>query len=211
MIINFLGDSITNGGGAEKYSDCYVSLVAKSTGSVVFNYGIGGTGFTRKKVFSGDMTDEDFLMRAEKMGDADLVFVFGGTNDYGHSSAPLGDVFSSDVYTFCGAVNRLIDYLSEKYGADKICFILPLHRYNEDDPYGEDRPIPVAPLCDYVFALKEILDKRNIVYIDLLKEIPTPIVNTGDEFTVDGLHPNNAGHKVIADKIVSYLKTKGRV
>ena len=211
MKINFLGDSITQGAGASCVATQYVSLVGEMLGCVARNYGEGGTRIAKQTVPSElAIFDRDFLMRSELMEkDADMVFVFGGTNDYGHGDAELGDIDSMDEYTFCGAVNSLIAKLSAIYGKEKLHFILPLHRYNEDNLYGEgNKKKAGAPLSTYVALLKEMLQKQGIPTLNFEKEFPIPAVNDGtDGLTVDGLHPNDTGHRLLAEKICEYIRS----
>lgn len=47
--INFLGDSITQGGCASTDENRYVDLIAAKTGAVCRNYGVGGTRLARQK------------------------------------------------------------------------------------------------------------------------------------------------------------------
>ena len=63
--------------------------------------------------------------------DADLVFCFGGTNDFGHGSAPLGKDGSKDVYTFKGAVNVLFKNLIKKRNllTEYICLMKARNNY----------------------------------------------------------------------------------
>lgn len=215
MKINFLGDSITQGVGASSEENCYVSLVGQMLGVEVCNYGVGGTRFARQKHRSWVCVwDYDFQMRMQLMaqmdGDADLVFVFGGTNDYGHGDAEIGEKDSFDPYTFYGAINNIVSFLIEKYGKEKICFILPTPRYNQDNIYGSrNKEKASLTLCGYVEAIKERLNFYKVEYIDLFEKfIPIPQVNTGDEYTIDGLHPNDKGHQFIAEKIVEYIQTR---
>ncbi len=212
MKINFLGDSITQGAGASSVETQYVSVVGQILGCEVRNYGEGGTRIARQTVPSEmAIYDRDFLMRSEGMDDdADMVFVFGGTNDYGHGDAELGDVDGTDEYTFCGAVNSLIAKLSARYGKEKLHFILPLHRYNEDNVYGEgNKKKAGAPLSSYVALLKEILQRHEIPFLHLEKEFPIPATRDGsDGLTVDGLHPNDKGHRILAEKICEYIRVK---
>ena len=114
MKIYFLGDSITQGAGASCEQTKYVNVVGQILGCEVRNYGEGGTRIAKQTVPSQEsIYDRDFLTRADGMeDDADLVFVFGGTNVYGHGDAELGSLESTDEYTFCGAVNSLIKKLS---------------------------------------------------------------------------------------------------
>ena len=113
MKINFLGDSITQGAAATSREKNFVSLVGKQLGCEVVNYGVGGTRIAAQ--LDSDVADpygEYFILRAKKMEDADLVVVFGGTNDYGHGNAPVGTPDDTSVYTFYGAFKMLADYLS---------------------------------------------------------------------------------------------------
>ena len=44
-----------------------------------------------------------------------MIFVFGGTNDYGHGDAPLGKQGDNDPLTFYGALYDLYQRLLKKY------------------------------------------------------------------------------------------------
>ncbi len=206
MQINFLGDSITEGVGASVRAYTYTHLVSACFGAQENNFGVGGTRIAPRIAPSANPDhDEYFLLRAVKMPrDADFTFVFGGTNDYGHGDAPLGQPGDRDVLTFCSALARLCDYLEENFPKDKLCFILPLHRENEEDVFGElgRKPVAGSTLPQYVAAIVEILKSRNIAWLDLRQLIP---VHALKELTDDGLHPNDAGHKLIADALCAYL------
>ena len=66
MVINFLGDSITQGAGADCEEDMYVNVVGAMLGCEVRNYGIGGTRIARQNILSEQhVYDLDFLMRSE--------------------------------------------------------------------------------------------------------------------------------------------------
>lgn len=209
MKVIFLGDSITEGVGASGEEAKYVNKVAEICGVEVKNFGVSGTRIARQTEPSEWITsDYDFQMRAEVMSkDADKVFVFGGTNDYGHGDAKIGEEFDDTPYTFHGAMNRLIKRLTELYRKDKICFILPLRRFEEEDLYGQgNRKEPTLNLKGYVDIIRAKCEKAGIDYIDLYKNgIPKPVTDKGDEYTADGLHPNDKGHLFIAEKIKNYL------
>lgn len=209
MKVIFLGDSITEGVGASGEEAKYVNKVAEICGVEVKNFGVSGTRIARQTEPSEWITsDYDFQMRAEVMSkEADKVFVFGGTNDYGHGDAKIGGEFDDTPYTFHGALNRLIKRLTELYGKDKICFILPLRRFEEEDLYGQgNRKEPTLNLKGYVDIIRAKCEKAGIDYIDLYNNgIPKPVTDKGDEYTADGLHPNDKGHLFIAEKIKNYL------
>ena len=211
LTINFLGDSITEGAWATEPKYNFVSRVGEKLGCKVNNYGISGTRIAMQTVPSANpVFDKDFLTRAKEMSDADIVFVFGGTNDYGHGDSEIGDLTSLDSHTFCGAVRNLATYLCERYGKRNVCFILPLHRYDEDNPRGEfGAQTKLRPsLKEYVKAEIAVLDDLGMRYLDFRDSFPTPAVNTPTEYFQDGLHPTNKGHELIADMISDYVRQK---
>lgn len=214
MKINFLGDSITSGGGAGSVEKSYVSVFERITGYEVRRYGAGGTRIAKQRTPSPVAAwDEDFQKRALAMEkEADFVFVFGGTNDYGHGDAPLGSFEDKDPYTFYGALRCLLEYLMGVYGKEKLCFITPLPRFREEDPKGENggKLHEVAPLCEYVQIIREVTSYYEIALLDLYAErfFPCPTTDKGDEYTADGLHPNAEGHVRLAERIARYLKER---
>ena len=208
MKINFLGDSITAGATLASVDEMYTNILCKKVGAIENNYGVCGTRIARQTKPSAEAKfDEDFLKRAEKLDTtADFTFVFGGTNDYGHGDAPLGTIGDETPYTFYGALNLLTEYLLAKFNNRKFCYVLPLPRYNENSPYGENGCKKSGyPLSAYRQAIKEVAEKHDVEVVDLSDSFPTPTKNTGDEFTADGLHPNSKGHRIIADRLYEYL------
>lgn len=203
MVINFLGDSITAGVGASHYSKCYVELVKSKLNVTVNNYGINGTRIAKQIVH--DDCDLPFYSRVEEMdANADLVFVFGGTNDFDHGDAPLGEIDSRNVETFCGGLNVLVEKLISKYGKEKLCFILPLRRINED---ATSASRPKEDLTTYISAIKQILEKNAIKYIDTFNfSLPKPLTCKNENCFADGLHPNDKGYEFLSDIVVNYIK-----
>ena len=205
--INFLGDSITEGAGATENSKCFVSQVAKLSGAVCRNYGIGGTRIARQQNIELGIRkqDQDFCMRYVEMDDdADIVVVFGGTNDFGHGNAPFGEFTDRTVNTFCGAMHVLFTGLIEKYINSKIVVLTPYHRCTEDVP----NPVTGKVLKDYVDALRKTAEYYSLPVLDIYVssgiQPNVPIVKY--TYMPDGLHPNDAGHKLLAEKIVAFLK-----
>lgn len=206
MIINFLGDSITEQHCASCYEKCYVSLVGFKLGAQVNNYGISGTRIA-SKIVTDLVNDQNnyFALRVDKMDpNADYVFVFGGTNDFGHGSAPIGEINDTTVDTFYGAMNHLIETLLKKYKKNHLIFILPLHRTNEDNVYGDGfKEEPSLTLDGYVDVMKEVLNKHNIRILDIREQL---LPCDDNSLFYDGLHPNDNGHELIANLIVEYIK-----
>jgi len=207
--INFLGDSITQGVGADSPEYNYVNQVAKKTGATVRNYGVSGTRFAVQKEEFCEEFSERFIERAKKMeDDADYVFVFGGTNDFGHGDSELGSEDDTDPNTFGGACNELFSYLKNRYGSEKIVVMLPLHRTNENETKINDISKPILKKFSEVIKYEIDIAKKyglNILDVYDIDEIDARIESQNKKYYMDGLHPNNLGHEFVANKIVEYL------
>ena len=114
--INFLGDSITEGAGASAPENKFTMLIEREYEAICQNYGIGGTRIAKQHTPSDNpIFDNDFCSRVADMdADADIVAVFGGTNDFGHGDAPLGIMSDRTPDTFYGALHTL--YISLQIG-----------------------------------------------------------------------------------------------
>ncbi len=195
--INFLGDSITYGHGTSSTECVFHQIIKREYGlAKANNYGISGTRIARQtSAFNKNELDLYFGTRAKKMDkEADAIVVFGGTNDFGHGDAKMGDIDSNDEFTFCGALNTLINDLKSCYPNAKIIFLTPLRRGDENKTYHYGKN-----LKDYVDIILEITKKNNIPVIDLFS---SGIIDPSDnEILPDGLHPSDKGHIIMADYI----------
>ena len=211
--INFLGDSITQGCGTSSEKEKrFSTLISNNTGALCRNYGIGGTRIARQKHPSENpICDKDFCQRATEMDpDADIVVVFGGTNDFGHGDAPIGSMDDRCPDTFYGALHTLCAELLERYPTSDIVFITPLHRTNEDNPKGDGTKTHDGKiLADYIDIIREVTRYYSLPLLDLYStsqlQPNLPIIR--QRYMPDGLHPNDEGHKLIAKKIVSFLES----
>lgn len=198
--INFLGDSITEGAAASREGNEFVSLVAKMTNSITRNYGVGGTRLGIVVEPSPDPRyDLYFSSRVKDMNhDADYVFVFGGTNDYG-AKVKFGQIGDTTPDTFCGGVYDLIIQLLKYYRKDQIIFIPPLYREDEHIPLNRSGDnMPPRTLQEYRDALETIVKSFDIQILDI-KDIVGKAEN--NPLIADGLHPNDKGHYLIAQLI----------
>ena len=204
--INFLGDSITEGHGASSNEKCFVSLIEKMAElGVARNYGIGGTRIAIQNGVDNLKWDTNaFTQRFDKMDDdADIVVVFGGTNDFGHGNAPIGTFTDRDPETFYGACHYLFAGLSRKYLGKPIVVITPLHRCSE-----LERRENGLDLKDYVNIIREVAEYYSLYVLDLFKHggIQPSIPAVKQAYMPDGLHPNDAGYELLAKKIMTFLE-----
>ena len=210
----FLGDSITEGVGTTEVNGShegyrYTDLFAKNTGAEIYNFGISGTRIARQKTPSFyPRHDLYFASRIKDMPEyADVVVVFGGTNDFGHGDAPIGDFNSRDEYTFYGALHNLILKLIEKFPTATIVFLTPLHRLTESfktDYIGIGNP---PSLKNYVDVIKSVCEYYSIPVLDLyaVSGMQPSVEIIRNIYMPDGLHPSDAGAERLARLIEGFL------
>ncbi len=213
--INFLGDSITAGTGASARDKVYHAVLKREAGLLeARGYGIGGTRFaiqkgTEKRPKDNGVDVNSFSERFDKMDDdADIVVVFGGTNDYGHGDAPFGKFSDRTPDTFYGACHYLFSGLIKKYLGKQIIIITPLHRTGE--LYVPDCKVEgdYRPLKDYVDAIREVAEYYSLPILDLFATsgLQPEIEEIKQNFMPDGLHPNDRGYELIAYKLKRFIE-----
>ena len=207
----FLGDSITKGHSASSPEKCYVSLFAAAhPEATVHNFGISGTCIAKHYFPQKEMDRKNFITRLAEMPEhADLVCVFGGTNDFGRGDAPMGKFGDTESDTFYGALYALSLALINKYPTARIVFFTPLHR---------DHKVEIAvrddgewTLDDYVKAIKENAAYFALPVLDLnaMSGFQPHVPILRERFTADGLHPNDKGYErlfLIINKFIENLE-----
>lgn len=194
---NGMGDSLTSAIGT---AINYLNYISGKYCIVPRNYGIAGS-----TIASGTDSSNPMVERYVNMDDdADIITIFGGTNDYG-AQIKLGEDDSTDTTTFKGALNVMIDCLVKKYPGKRIGFITPMRRA---DIYK------TVPLETYVNAMVKLCANKGIPCLDLyhngnLNPEIDVIANTFFRMSVssgsDKLHLNAKGHLVISRIIDDFL------
>lgn len=213
--INFLGDSITQGVGASGAETVYHAVLKREANlGEVRNYSIGGTRYavqkgtqTRPKDAYADVNS--FCERFAKMDDdADIVVVFGGTNDYGHGDAELGTFADRTQDTFYGACHYLFSGLIKKYLHKTIVIMTPLHRIGEMVIPEEKEEGNYGTLKEYVSIIREVAEFYSLPVLDLyaMSGLQPEIKEIQENYIPDGLHPNDNGNAVIAHKLKKFLE-----
>ena len=215
-IIDFLGDSITEGVGVSDLENRYDNRLAKACGlKAVYNYGIGGTRLAHQQTPSEKPRhDLCFCGRAYNLNpSADIVVVYGGVNDYLHGDAPFGQEGDTTPATFCGGVFFLMNLLKTNFEGKPVVFMTPAHCYYKEvsDKVVSPRPMkhPTSmPLRNYVEVIKATGKKLGIPVLDLMESLGIDPNDPSDRetLTVDGLHFNDAGHEYIAKALEKFLK-----
>ena len=216
-IIDFLGDSITEGVGVTDQNNRYDNVIHRRFELAAhYNYGIGGTRLAHQSVPSEiPRYDLCFCGRAYMLDkSADLIVVYGGVNDYIHGDAYFGTMDDRTPTTFCGAVYFLMNLLKTNYEGKKIVFMTPAHMHFKgiSDKCLSGRPMKkpdAQPLSAYVEVIKARGEELGIPVLDLFEKLPIDPNNESDreKYTVDGLHFNDDGHEILANTLCDFLES----
>ena len=212
-ILNVLGDSITAGAFTSGEEHTFCSLLRERLGfAEVRNYGSPGSPIAAHIREDGTWSEGgSFYQRALNMDlNADVVMVFGGTNDFGQGDVPLGSFEDRTLYSFYGACHKLFGYLIEAYPNATLVAVTPTHRRDEDNPRGGDgrKPQDVGTLLDYINVIREVAAYYSIPVLDmyLVSGMNPNIPSVRERFCPDGLHFNDAGHLRLADRMEGFLR-----
>ena len=215
-IINFLGDSITEGAGVSDIANNrYDNVICREYGlKSVNNYGIGGTRIAHQsKPSDKPRYDLCFCGRAYNTSTkADIMVVYGGVNDYIHGDAPIGDPSDTTPSTFWGGVNFLMTFLKERFAGKPVVFVTPARSClrgvtDEVKSARSMKKEDAMPLLGYVEIIKAAGEAHGIPVLDMYHTLP---LNPNDpdqreKYTIDGLHFNDEAHHIIAKHIAEFL------
>jgi len=97
--------------------------------------------------YSGnDYSKRSFLSRMDNLGQPDIIFVFGATND-SWAGSPIGEytydnLQKSNLWTFRPAMARLLEWMTKRYVGTEIYFIL-------NDGLRDDINESVKTICEH--------------------------------------------------------------
>lgn len=209
--ILFLGDSITEGYGPQDIENVYWKRLERECGCISVGFGISGTRIARQQKPSPDpREDQYFRSRVASMDEtADVVVIFGGTNDYGHGDAAIGCFDDRTDDTFYGALHNLYSDLIAKYPTAQLVVMTPLHRLGENEAYNTWGLRTVGCLEDYVDIIMEVAGYYGIPVLDLhrVSGLQPEVPQLRERYMPDGLHPNDAGHELIYNRLKNFLET----
>ncbi|MBN2037276.1 MAG: SGNH/GDSL hydrolase family protein [Chitinispirillaceae bacterium] len=127
------------------------------------------------------------------------VIMDGGGNDCLQHTCPLP--FAPSCQTFQDAVKALKDLYSQMAtnGVKKVIF-LSYHHF-QGFPNLENQYLVLGPM------LKEVVDKTTKPIVYWFDVVPL-FLGKERQYTLDGVHPNDAGGKIIADALWQFIKDK---
>lgn len=220
--VAFLGDSMTQK--RDSNNTVYWEYLADILGIEPFVYGISGhqwDGIYRQAV----------KLKTDRGSDVDAILVFAGTNDFNHG-VPLGEFFKEtqketnhngkqvirkyrthvmNDSTFCGRINKVMDFLKSNYPDQQIIVLTPIHRgfarFSERNVQPDENFANAQGLYidDYVNTLKEAASIWSVPLIDLFSLsglFPADVYSKYFENgKTDMLHPSSAGNYRLAKTI----------
>lgn len=171
----------------------------------VQKFGISGN------VFKLDYFDY-FLKQLSKVdfSKVEVLFIEHGTNDY-NASARLDDAENPyNKGTFGGALRYSLRLLQKAYPQLKIVLVTPAYCYfiDEEGNFAGDsdtRDFGYGTLPAFVALEKQIAEEFGVPVID---QYYGSGINAGniEQYTVDGLHFNEEGRRLLAEPLIAWLE-----
>lgn len=216
-IIDFLGDSITEGVGVtDRINNRYDNVLKKNCElAATYNYGIGGTRIAHQsKPSAKPRHDLCFCGRAYDLNkSADIIVVYGGVNDYIHGDAPFGQIGDTTPATFCGGVYFLMNLIRTTYPEKTVVFMTPA-RLCYDGNTGEkpstraNKAPDAKNLPGYIQVIEKTAVQFDIPVLNLYEKLGIDPNKPEDKekYTIDGLHFNDAGQHILAARLQEFLE-----
>ena len=177
--IVFMGDSIT-----EEWGNLYPEFFS---GNYYINRGIGG------------QTSPQMLIRF-KPDAIDLnphaIIILAGTNDIAGNTGP------STVRMITDNIFSMAELAIAYEIKVVLASILPVYQY----PWVDDVLDPPSSIGSINSKIKEYVENKGLVYLDYYSSMVDDQKGLKLDFTGDGVHPNEAGYRVmsaLADEIIS--------
>ncbi|MBJ7323337.1 MAG: SGNH/GDSL hydrolase family protein [Rhodococcus sp.] len=178
-VVAFLGDSYSKGIGASSNGQRWTTLVSAAMGWSELNLAEGGSGYTTS--YLGQKTDYGIKLDVVAAAQPDVVVVSGGRNDYEAGTASVTGAVASSLFA------------AIKAAAPNTEVIVTSPIWDSTEP-----PADFPTLIDGVKAATASAEAR---YLD----IGEPLAGRQDMIDPDGLHPNDAGHRAIAETVLGLI------
>ena len=192
--IIFFGDSITQQGVSK---NGYVTLIKKSLDST--KYDVIGAGIGGNKVYDLYLRLEDDVLNKKP----DLVVIYVGINDVWHKqSSHTGTDYDKYLKFYQALINKI-----QGVGS-KVVLVTPSVVGEKKDGTNELD----ADLNKYAAGIREVAAKNNLPVCDLRKIFTEYEAKNNPEdkekgiLTVDRVHLNETGNKLVADQLLPLVK-----
>lgn len=209
-VMLFTGDSICYGANwrptVEDYSNTGWRKIIQENypKSITYGYGIGGTTISKRSGRTDSILERMTKMFSEHP-EADYIIIEGGVNDaYNITDCPIGTISTGytaelNENTFAGALESIFKYAQINWIGKKIGYIVT---FKVPSAMGQFK------FNEYMDIAKQICEKWSVPYCDLYNgsNLNYYIQEVSDAYG-GGLHPNEAGYRIITNKIEKWLET----
>lgn len=132
-----------------------------------------------------DYSPRSFNTRMDNLGQPDIIFIFGATND-SWAGSPIGDfkyegIKKADLYEFRPALAHMLRWMTDRYVNTEIYFILNT----------------------------ELKDEINTSVKTICEHYGVPVITLTEVDKISG-HPSVKGMRQIADQVNSFLKSNAK-
>lgn len=193
---NTLAGNQSGGTGGGEMCIGYIQHLAKT---LVFN------SYDNQGASGKSMTTENWVqISAYDFSSIDLATIAHGTNDFklNRDIGTIGSITDTtfDTDTFYGAYRTVLNAIKNSNTNSQVVLITPIQRDNSGYTIEYTNSAGFK-LIDYVNAIKALGEMYSLKVIDLYGESGINFYNVFD-FTIDGLHPNNAGHLKMGNSVL---------
>lgn len=183
----FYGDSLTEEN--NHYTKGYYDWLAENLElGTVSNYGVSGYKIA------------DVITKMQSTDDASaMVFVMVGTNDTG-GNTPIGTPSDTTTGTVYGNLDVLCNLMRTKYPTSFLCMITPHYQTKYGSQSGTTSALAIAN------AMKTVCERYCIPVYDN-RVLSQMFAGNLDNYTTDGCHWNNNGHKLVGQNLTDWIKS----
>ena len=121
-------------------------LISKKGWKLCVNNSYSGSTISYTGYSGNDYSKRSFLTRMDNLGNPDIIFIFGATND-SWAGAPIGEyqyenLGKSNLWSFRPAMARMLEWMTARYVGTDIYFIL-------NDGLSDDINASCKTICQY--------------------------------------------------------------
>jgi glucose/arabinose dehydrogenase len=161
------------------------------------NLGFAGDELTQRMRCDNFGTPDDWLTRTK----ATVVFAFFGYNESFAGAAGL-EKFQQDLAKF---IKETREHKYNGTAVPQLVLFSPIAHQNLHDPNLPDGTANNANLKLYAQAIAELAHQNDVAFVDLFPESLKLYATSPQPLTVDGVHLNERGHRLLSEVILKSL------
>ena len=149
-------------------------------------------------------------LKAIDFNTVDFITFMYGTNDANNPVFEIGPTDSTDTYTVNGALNHILQKLITTYPHIKVYALSPIFRQSLTGWGDGDSDNSKLPDGVYLYDIAQsIVDKAKEYHVPVKDMYNESGINryNADHFLKDGVHPGDAGNKLMNEVIYKYLQS----